>query len=156
MEQKGLVCVACRKRISILDATYHVCPACSKKGIKDVSQPAFEIMRKPYSLNPEDSHLDIVLAVWGTRGEYVTWLHNKSVGGYGEGHYFMDFDEAREDFYKRGNLPPEDFSVCVFLSVRANSPRNAEALARQAINTFDTPVNVVALFVGQKVEEVKE
>ena len=155
MEQKGLVCVACRKRISILDATYHVCPACSKKGIKDVSQPAFEIMRKPYSLNPGDSHLDIVLAVWGTRGEYVTWLHNKSVGRYGEGHYFMDFDEAREDFYKRGNLPPENFSVLVFLNVQARSPRNAEDQVRQALNTLDTNIDIETLSVGQLVKEDK-
>lgn len=155
MGQKGLVCITCQKRTGIVDAEFNVCPACSKKRIADVSQPAFEIMRKPYSLNPGDSHLDIVLAAWGTRGEYVTWVHNKSVGGYGEGHYFMDFEDAREDFYKRGNLPPKDFSVCVFLNVRAYSPRNAEELARQAINTFDTPVDVVTLAVGRKVEEGK-
>lgn len=152
MEQKGLTCVVCQERVGIIDAEYRVCTPCSKKRIKGVSQPAFEIMRKSYSLNPGDSHLDVVLAVWGTHGEYVTWIHNKSVGGYGEGHYFMDLDDAREDFYKRGNLPLEDFSVCVFLNVKTYSPRDAEKLVREAINAFNTSVDVITMAVGQKVE----
>lgn len=105
MSLQGLTCRVCQKRVGLVNAESHVCPSCERKHdiSKEVGRPAWEIMRKPYSLNPGDHYLNIVLAAWGTC-EWVTWLHNKSVGGYGEGHYFTSYEEALEDFYKRGNL----------------------------------------------------
>lgn len=153
-QKKPLVCRVCQKHIGVVDAATGVCPTCdhTKNIAAEVGRPAWEILRKPYSKHPADNYLEIVLAAWGTC-EWVTWLYNKSMGGYNEGHYFTDYQEALEDYYKRGNLPLENFSVCVFLNVRARSPRGAETITRQAINTLDTNVDIVTLAVGRKVEE---
>ena len=57
---------------------------------------------KPMSLHPADHHLSIVLAFIPKRNEWVTWIHNKSLGGYHAGHYFWNNEEsAYNDFTNR-------------------------------------------------------
>ena len=57
---------------------------------------------KPMSDHPGDHYLSIVLAYLPKRNEWVTWIHNKSFGGYGNGHYFWNNEEgAYEDFANR-------------------------------------------------------
>jgi hypothetical protein len=84
-----------------------------KEGVYDENHPIIqeaerlgwevEAIRK-VSNNPADDYLRYVLAkrkIEGFRQEYVTWLHNSSLGGFHTGHYFQDKDEAIRDFYHR-------------------------------------------------------
>jgi hypothetical protein len=68
---------------------------------------------KPYSANPQDDYLEVVLCevTHGTapnqRIEYVTWENNKADETQGHdgtfaGHYFTDLNAAIIDFNKRG------------------------------------------------------
>lgn len=46
------------------------------------------------------SYLQYRLCRWGN--EYVTWCYNTDFSGYNHGHYFMDLEDAKRDFDKRG------------------------------------------------------
>lgn len=62
------------------------------------------IATRPYSQNPEDSHLSVVLHK-NFKGEYVTHVHNSQTDGFVHGHYFGKdleaLDKAMEDFKNR-------------------------------------------------------
>lgn len=59
------------------------------------------ILTRPYSDNPDDSYLSIILHKnW--KGEWVTHMVNHDDGGYYNGHYFGDdLKKATEDFHSR-------------------------------------------------------
>lgn len=60
------------------------------------------IEERTVSNNPDDHYLSIVLAFIPKQNEYVTWLRNKSLGGYHSGHYFWNDEEAAyDDYYNR-------------------------------------------------------
>jgi hypothetical protein len=61
--------------------------------------------------NPLYSHIRIVLCKW--RDEYVTWIHNTSLGDGKssqccEGHYFKNLTAAAKDFESRGIKQEQD------------------------------------------------
>lgn len=63
------------------------------------------VARKPYSANPSDDYLEVVLAkVDDNNCPCVTWIYNKQSNGYSSGHYFTGLKEALVDFNTRGNL----------------------------------------------------
>ena len=57
---------------------------------------------KPYSSNPGDDYLSIVLYL--VDGQYVTWMLNSFFGpsAHSSGHYFTNLKEALADFNRRG------------------------------------------------------
>ena len=59
------------------------------------------LFEKPYSDHPDDSYLFVVLRR-NFKGEYVTHLFNNQSGGYSNGHYFEEAEEALADYRKRG------------------------------------------------------
>lgn len=60
------------------------------------------VERKPYSKDPEDSHLQIVLAEVGGYEPWVVWLHNQEDGGFYCGEYFACKYRALKAFDERG------------------------------------------------------
>jgi len=58
------------------------------------------IHRKKYRKSEGYKHLEVVLAEW--RGEFVTWVFNKTDNGYHHGHYFQEYTDALLDFDSRG------------------------------------------------------
>ena len=62
------------------------------------------IATRPYSSNPDDSHLQVVLHR-NFKGEYVTHVENTQCGGFVHGHYFgkdMEaLEKATQDFKSR-------------------------------------------------------
>lgn len=66
------------------------------------------LARKPYSSNPADSYLEIVMARIEKNKishEFVTWVLNKQTNGYSHGHYYeSDFKAALQDFNERGRV----------------------------------------------------
>jgi hypothetical protein len=68
------------------------------------------VARRPYSANPADSYLEVVLAYRGyeLNMPWVTWVNNKQSGGYGEGHYFSDIVKAAKDFEVRGTKKQQE------------------------------------------------
>lgn len=63
------------------------------------------LAEKPWSSNPRDSYLSVVLCCWLDNPDrpFVTWLRNTSGGDATyEGNYFKTLDEALEDFKRRG------------------------------------------------------
>jgi uncharacterized protein (DUF608 family) len=58
------------------------------------------LMVKNVSNNKLDEYLAIVLCQ-NTKGEFVTWLYNAEFESCNHGHYYSDFEQAREDFYSR-------------------------------------------------------
>jgi hypothetical protein len=59
------------------------------------------IATKPYSSNPQDSYLTVVLHQ-NFKGEYVTHIHNSYDDGYHYGRYFESLEDAMKDFQSRG------------------------------------------------------
>lgn len=70
-----------------------------------MSQFSKPLARKPYSSNPADSHLEVVLHQ-NFKGEYCTHVLNEQTGGFVHGHYFgkdsNGLSEALQDFNSRG------------------------------------------------------
>jgi hypothetical protein len=62
------------------------------------------IATRPYSTNPDDSYLSVVLHK-NFKGEYVTHVQNLHTGGFAHGHYFgkgLDaLEKAMADFKSR-------------------------------------------------------
>jgi hypothetical protein len=62
------------------------------------------IATRPYTNNPADSYLTVVLHR-NFKGEYVTHIHNATTDGFVHGHYFgkelEDLDKAMVDFKNR-------------------------------------------------------
>lgn len=73
--------------------------------LRVASNGATILAERPYSTNPGDGSLRIVLAYWDADEGYVTWIHNLDNGGYHEGHYHRGdgaFEMAFNDFMQRG------------------------------------------------------
>jgi hypothetical protein len=49
--------------------------------------------------NPSDHYLKLVLGKFGN--EWGTWLKNESIGGYHQGNYYAEEDDARENLKAR-------------------------------------------------------
>ncbi len=74
--------------------------------IKGLKQPGYQILGiRPYSANPGDEYLSIVLAKsLKVEGEYVTWIYNWSLNEeFSAGHYTKDYAEAFDDFMERAS-----------------------------------------------------
>lgn len=70
-----------------------------------IDNGAFVHMRKPYSFNRDDWHLEIILARWeGGAQDWVTWLYNRADGSCSGGHYFDTREQALSDFKDRGHV----------------------------------------------------
>ena len=65
------------------------------------------IDRKPFSANPADSYLSIVLCrnPISRLSPFVTWVHNSQTDDYFDGHYHKDLHAASKDFKTRGEMP---------------------------------------------------
>ena len=59
-------------------------------------------IEKPYSVHQDDSYLSVVLANCGGYHPWVTWIFNKNDVSYFWGHYFEHYNDALDDFNKRG------------------------------------------------------
>lgn len=59
---------------------------------------------RPYSLNPGDEHLQIILTRRAHGAGYVTHVYNADFGERSGGHYFGDEAAAWRDFLTRGPL----------------------------------------------------
>lgn len=59
------------------------------------------VASKPYSQNPLDWYLSVVLCKSEHRDEWVTWLGNAQTGGCANGHYFRADVDALTDYVRR-------------------------------------------------------
>jgi hypothetical protein len=60
------------------------------------------IRKKPYSTNPEDTHLNIIMAKVEGYLQWATYLFNQEDAACYCGDYFATENEAEKDFNKRG------------------------------------------------------
>ena len=56
---------------------------------------------KPYSANPGDHYLSVVLCKVDGARPYVTWMKNSEDKGFHSGHYFETLEGALHDFNNR-------------------------------------------------------
>ena len=59
------------------------------------------VASKPYSQNPRDAYLSVVLCKSEHRDEWVTWLGNSQTTGCANGHYFQEAMDALLDYAGR-------------------------------------------------------
>jgi len=110
------------------------------------------IVRRPYSANPADSYLEVVLAFRGDEPmmPWVTWTYNKQSGGYGEGHYFSDIVKAANDFEVRGTKKQQEtVKVAVLQEQLARAADLLEVLKNGGDDSVWTEVD-------ELIEEVRE
>lgn len=75
-------------------------------------------VEKPYSTNPNDHYLSIVLARVDNKYQpWVTWVYNKNDDGYFWGHYFERYEDALDDFNNRGPRTIQDWQMYFSFSI---------------------------------------
>ena len=93
MEQKELVTVEGSRAVAVELAGFKLPVLREEKG-------RYVIAEMPYSAHPDDTYLTLVLCVY--KGQFVTWVYNRSDAGFYYGRYFdTAYARALEDFIER-------------------------------------------------------
>ena len=66
---------------------------------------------RPYTNEPADNYLSLLLAFSDEKKEWVTWVYNHETGGCEHGNYFSKWNSAFNDFLNRRVERPNDEAV---------------------------------------------
>jgi len=69
--------------------------------IGDIMEENYNIWILEDKQSTRHDFIKIVLAYWVETDQFVTWVFNTESGGFAFGHYFLNYDNAQEDFKRR-------------------------------------------------------